>query len=152
MALRNVSERDENKLAELLADYWKERGMPQYDVAWAKAYLKEGHKKEIARDEFFVFEQEGNMVGVIALITDVSGVAEIRDTVIKPEHRKKGFGKQMLTELVALAKERKLRKLFSLSFPQYERLLTSVGFEKEGVLKNHFAQGEDLVVMSLFLR
>jgi ribosomal protein S18 acetylase RimI-like enzyme len=32
-----------------------------------------------------------------------------------------------------------------------ESLFKSAGFEKEGILKSHFADGEDLSVMSKFL-
>jgi len=151
MKLKKLTNEDEDQVAELLSNYWNERGMPQYDKEWAKKYLVEGHKKEIANDEFFVYQEDNKTVGVVSLITDVSGVAEIRDLVVKQELRGKGYGTKMVTEIIALSKERKIRKLFLLSFLKYEKFLSKLGFEKEGLLKNHFMQGEDLVIMSKFL-
>jgi len=147
--LRAKKERQE--AAGLLADYWKRRGMPQYDLHWAERYLVEGHKKEVARDEFLVYSEDGKMLGIVSLITDVSGVAEIRDFVVEPSERRKGYGRRILDDIVAIAKERGMRKLFSLSLPQAESLYASAGFIKEGILKSHFAPGEDLAIMSKFL-
>lgn len=152
MKLILLTEKERGEAAELLADYWKSRGMPAYDRKWAEAYLQEGHRKEIARDEFFIWKEQGKLCGVISLVTDVSGVAEIRDMVVKPEWRGKGYGQKMLDELVRGAAERKIRKLYALIFPPHEKLFQSAGFAKEGVLKSHFKEGEDLILMSRFLR
>lgn len=151
MTLKELNEEEKPDVAKLLAIYWKERGMPQYDQEWAEGYLSEGHGKEIVKDEFFVHKEGGEVIGAISLITDVSGAAEIRDMVVKPEFREKGYGTKMLQELTELAKERKIRKLFAFVFPQLEHLYASAGFEKEGVLKSHFKEGEDLAIMSRFL-
>ncbi len=149
MKLQKLTDKDANDIAVLLATYWKERGMGEYDTKWAGQYLKEGHRKEIKSDEFFSYKEEDKLVGTVSLVTDVSGVAEIRDLVIKQEYRGKGYGKNMLNELINLAKERRVRKLFALT--KIENLFKSAGFEKEGILKSHFAKDEDLVIMSKFL-
>jgi len=125
--------------------------MLKYDAAWAGKYLTEGHRKEIKRDEFFVYKERGKIIGVVSLITDVSGVAEIRDMIIKPEYRREGHGRKMLSELVELAKKRKIRKLYAFIFSRHGRLYESAGFEREGILKSHFAAGENLAIMSKFL-
>lgn len=151
MGLKELTEQERREAAKLLADYWKDRGMPQYDKTWAKEYLIEGHKKEVKKDEFFVYTEGGETIGTISLITDVSDVAEIRDMVVKPKYRNKDYGKKMLEELMGIARERKIRKLYAFIFPQSEKMYRSVGFEKEGVLKNHFVVGEDLTIMSKFL-
>jgi N-acetylglutamate synthase-like GNAT family acetyltransferase len=148
--LKPITADERKNIAIMLSDYWKKRGMSEYDEKWAEQYLIEGHKKEIKSDEFFAFYDGKGLIGVIALIADVSGVAEIRDMVIKPEFRGSGYGKKMLEELIQLAKERKLRKLFCLT--SIEGMFKSAGFEKEGVLKNHFAKGENLTFMSKFLQ
>lgn len=151
MGLEGMNEEDASDAANMLADYWKERGMPQYDQEWAEEYLKEGHGKEIVKDEFFVYKENGELIGILSLITDISGVAEIRDMVVRKEDRRKGYGTKMLQELIGIAKERKIRKLFSLVFPITEHMNASLGFVKEGILKSHFKEGEDLVIMSKFL-
>ena len=149
--LKKLTNQDRDEVSKLLSSYWAERGMPEYDEKWAKEYLLEGHKKEIANDEFFVYKKSNKIIGTISLITDVSNVAEIRDFVVKPKFRGKGYGKKILRELIKLAEFRKIRKLYALAFPKFEKFLSSEGFEKEGLLKNHFAKGEDLIIMSKFL-
>ncbi len=151
MVLDKLSTKEIERAAELLADYWKERGMPEYDRLWAEEYLIQGHRKEIKEDEFFVDLEDGKMTGVISLVTYAGDVAEIRDMVVDPRLRKKGYGKKMLDEIVGIAKHRKIRKLYALVFAHAEPIYSSAGFEKEAVLKSHFADGEDLSVMSLFL-
>jgi N-acetylglutamate synthase-like GNAT family acetyltransferase len=151
MALANIRDEEKRKAAILLSDYWKERGMPQYDQEWADEYLIEGHKKEIESDEFFVYKEGELIIGIISLIATAGSVAEIRDMVVKPEYREKGYGSKMLQELIEIAKERKIRKLYSLVFPSLLHFYESSGFIKEGTLKNHFKDGEDLVFMSIFL-
>ena len=148
--LQPLADNERTRVVDILVNYWKERGMPQYGKAWAADYLLNGHKNETKSDEFFVYTIDDEVIGTIALITDVSGVAEIRDLVIKPEYRGKGYGKKMLKDLMNLAKQRKIRKLFALT--KVEGIFKSEGFEKEGMLKNHFAQGEDLIIMSKFLQ
>ncbi len=151
MGLEKLTKQERNEVIKLLTDYWKDRGMPQYNKTWAKKYLTEGHKKETKKDEFFVFKEKNKLIGIIALITDVSNVAQIRDMVVKPEYRGKGYGKVMLNGLIKLAKKRKVRKLYAFTFPKLEKFLKSSGFEKEGILKSHFAPKEDLIIMSKFL-
>lgn len=151
MALANIRDEEKSEAAILLSDYWKERGMPQYDQEWADEYLIEGHKKEIESDEFFIYKDGELIIGIISMITTSGSVAEIRDMVVKPEFREKGFGTKMLQELIGKTKERKIRKIYSLVFPSLLHFYESAGFIKEGTLTNHFKDGEDLVFMSIFL-
>ncbi len=150
MTLKKITKQERTEAAKILADYWAERGMHEYNQKWAERYIVEGHKKEIKSDEFFIRKEGGKVIGTVSLTADVSGVAEIRDLVIKEEFRGKGYGKKILGELIEFAKKRKIRKLFALT--KVEGLFKSAGFEKEGVLKSHFAKGEDLIIMSKFLQ
>ena len=151
MGLEKLTEQEREEVAKLLAGYWEDRGVPQYDESWARKYLIVGHKKEIRRDEFFVYKEGDEVIGIISLVTDVSNVTEIRDMAVKPEYKGKDYERKMLNELMKLARKRRIRKLYDLTFPHYEELYRSLGFEKEGVLKSHFAAGEDLTIMSRFL-
>ena len=81
------------------------------------------------------------------MITYCVGLAEIRDLVVKQEHRGKGYGKKIVKEIIKTAGEQKNRKLFAITFPQLEKFYISFGFEKEGLLKSHFAQGENMIIM-----
>jgi len=146
--LEKLSTGDRQDAANMLAAYWKQRGMEQYGDEWAEAYLCEGHSKEMQSDEFFAYIQRGKIVGLISLIVDVSDVAEIRDMVIRPEYRHKGYGKKMLVELVKLAKKRKIRKVYALALEDSLKIYKGAKFKKEGLLKSHFSPGEDLTIMS----
>lgn len=152
MELKKLTKLEKTKVLKLLMDYWKERGMPDYDKKWTQKYLDEGHRKEIKNDEFFVYKNNNKLVGMVSLITDISNIAEIRDFVVKPKYRNKGYGRMILNELIILAKDRKIRKLYALTFPKYKKFLKSFGFEEEGFLKSHFIKGEDLTIMSKFLK
>lgn len=152
MNFKKLTSKDRKTVAKLLADYWKERGMPEYNQKWALRYLAEGHKKETVADEFFAYHKGRDLIGVIAFITDVSGVAQIRDLVVKKEYRHMGFGRKILNELIKIARKRKLRKIFVICFPKLKKFYQSAGFEKEGLLKSHFADNENLIIMSKFIK
>lgn len=148
MPLKRIAQKDRKPAAKLLVKYWNSRGMTRYNVRWAEDYLEAGHRKEIAKDEFFLFRKGGKIVGVISLMTWPSkDLVEVRDEVAP----NKGVLKKMIAELLELARKRKIRKVYSLSLEQNARTYASLGFRKEGVLKSHFEKGEDIFVMSRFL-
>lgn len=150
--LNKLAKQDIGEVAELLARYWKERGMPGYDKLWAEGYLTEGRKKEIKSDKFFVYKEHGKIIGTASLVIDVGNVAEIRDMMIKAEYRNKGYGRKILDEIIKIAIRQRVRKIYAVIFPELENMYKSFGFGKEGILKSHFAAGEDLIIMSKFLR
>lgn len=151
MILKKISKQEKEAAAKLLFTYWKKRGMPQYNLKWAKEYLNEGHKKEIKRDEFFVYKDGKDIIGIISLITDVSNVAEIRDMIVLSKYKNEKYSHKMLNAIIKYARKRKIRKLYSLIFPKSKELFTSFGFRKEGILRSHFSSGEDLTIMGKFL-
>ena len=111
MGLEKASTRYREEISGMLVDYWTSRGMKHYDKKWARDYIIKGHKKETIKDEFFIYEEDGDIVGIVSLVTDISGVAEIRDFLIKKKYRKQGYGVKILEKIVRVAEERKLRKL-----------------------------------------
>lgn len=149
MTLNKITPKERKAAARLLVDYWHSRGMTRYSIRWAENYLKEGHKNEIAEDEFFAYREGREIVGVISLMTWPSrDLVEVRDEV----GLKKGVLKKMIVELLGLARKRKIRKIYSLSLKQNVRAYMSLGFRKEGILKSHFERGEDITIMGRFLR
>lgn len=140
---------DRVTVARLLVAYWKERGM-DHSEDWAIDFLDEGHGKEIILDQFFTF-REDEVKGTVSLITFEGNVAEIRDLVVGPEFRGQGYGKKIIHDLEKFAKEEKVRKLYAYVFPDVEGFYTKLGYEKEGLLKSHFKEGEDLVIVAKFL-
>jgi len=149
--LTELIKKDLQQTSKLLVEYWKERGMSKYNQKYAEKYILEGHKKEIKLDRFFVYKEKQSVVGMISLIVQEGNVAEMRDLVVDPQYRNKGYGKKIIEETIEIAKRLKIRKLYVLTFSQLTKFYKSLGFKKEGVLKDHFAEGENLTIMSKFL-
>lgn len=147
MALPELMSEDRPLAAKLLTDYWAERGMGRYDSRWAHQYLLEGHRKEIEKDEFFAYREGDALIGIVSLVTYSSNVAEIRDLVVKPDRRGEGHAGRILKALVEQARKGGVRKLYALTSPRTGYLFISAGFEREGLLRDHFADGEDMLFM-----
>jgi len=139
------------EVAKLLKSYWESRGM-SYSQKWAERYVREGHGTDIKRDQFFTFREKGRLIGCASLAIYEGDVAEIRDLVVVKEKRGIGYGSMIMKELVSWAKKNGVRKLYTLCLPASVKLCKNLGFAKEGVLKSHFAPGENLTVMSLILK
>ncbi len=151
MTLRLLEYKDREKVATLLDFYWQNRGINGRSDYWAKVYLDEGHKREIGNEEFFIYENDGIIIGFISLITNVQDIAQIRDEImVAKDENNKNF-EIIINEIIKIALLRKIRKLFSLSIPKYVSEYEKLGFVKEGVLKDHYVKGEDLTIMSMFL-
>ena len=143
MTLEPLEQNEE--IVEKLRAYWKTRNL-HFDSDWTREYLQKGHIHDLKTDEFFVYREEGEVKGMISLLTDVSGVAEIRDEI----RFDGGELKPILQALTALAHERKIRKLFAFVLQKNLGVYQDLGFKREGTLKDHFVQGENLIIMSKF--
>jgi N-acetylglutamate synthase-like GNAT family acetyltransferase len=150
MKLVKIGKKDVSATARLLREYWETRGM-KYSQKWAEGYVSKGHKAEIKEDLFFALKDGEKVLGTIAVIIYEGDVAELRDFVVDREHRGKGLGHKIISESLTILKEKKVRKAYALIFRQYADFYKEFGFEKEGVMKSHFAEGEDLVIVSKFL-
>ncbi|MBI1973083.1 GNAT family N-acetyltransferase [Candidatus Woesearchaeota archaeon] len=151
MEIKKLESEDLPAIATLLRNYWKERGM-DYSQEWTLNYLTNGHKTEIKKDQSFVLKEQDKIVGIIAVVIYEGDVAEIRDLVVKKEYRRKGYGKKLLEYIMDFAKRNQVRKIYALIFQPYRFFLEKVGFELEGYLKDHFKEGEHLLLMSQFFR
>lgn len=148
MKICEVEKDDRKSVAEYFVAYWKSRDMTQYPMKWALKYLKNGHKSEITDDKFFVAKDGKKIVGTIALIRFAGDVAEIRDDVWHDN----SVGSTLLFHLINYAKKKKIRKIYSLALKNKVNFYGRHGFKKEGVLKDHFKKGENLAIMSKFLK
>src|SRR3989344_1550840 len=135
MEIKKIESEDLQSVATLLRNYWKDRGI-SYTQEWTLNYLANGHKSEIKKDQFFVLKENNKIIGTIALVINVSDVAEIRDFVIKKEFRKKGFGKKCLEYAIEYAKHNDIRKIYALIFQQYRPFYEKYEFQLEGFLKD----------------
>lgn len=133
-------------LATLLADYWKSRGM-SFDSDWALDYLEKGHAKEIEEERFFVALEGDEVVGSHSVILWVGKRAELRDFFVKPEFRGKKIGEQLYQKAEAFCKEKGVQKIFCFILPDVLDFFLERGFQKEGILKGHAKNGEDLIAV-----
>lgn len=138
-------------LAAHLVAYWKTRGM-RYSQKWAEGYIASGHKKEIAGDKFFVALENGCVVGSISVVVWKGGLAELRDFYVTPACRNKGIGRALFEKALRFCEKKKARKVHAKVFPQYMEFFKEYGFAEEGILKSHFADGEDLLVVGKFMK
>ncbi len=151
MEIKKIEGDDLQPAATLLRNYWKERGM-EYSQEWTLNYLTNGHKNEIKKDQFFVVKENNKVLGTIALVINVSDVAEIRDFVVKKEHRGKGLGKKLLEYVMEYARQNEVRKIYALIFQPYRPFYEKYEFQLEGFLKDHFKENEHLLIMSKMLK
>ena len=144
---RKIKRSEYKEVARLLNKSWKSRRYKD-----AEKYIAKGHSIEIKDDQFFVFESfRGGIAGVIGVVLYDSGVAELRDLVIDGKYRGLGYSTQMIERAIDYCISNKARKVYGYVRYQDEGLLKSLGFHVEGVLKNHFVDGEDLLILSKFL-
>jgi ribosomal protein S18 acetylase RimI-like enzyme len=151
---RKAVSEDADGVAEVLL-----RSYNMKDHAEARqAFLVELQMKK----HFVVAEEEGKIVGVVSwCVHDLPKhqLAELHRIAVLPEHRGKGIAKQLFNALLedcgAFYKEKgtRLRKLFLLTHASnktahavYEKL----GFKPEARLPNHYYDGEDEIVYSMF--
>jgi len=150
MKLEKISEKNINDAAKLLMEYWKERRM-NYSHKWTVNYIRQGHKTEIKKDVFFIIKDKNKIVGTGSIVIYEGNVGEVRDLLIKKEERGKGYGENLIKELLRFAKKNKVRKVYALVFPTIRQMYQNMGFVQEGYLKSHFSKKEDLCFMSRFL-
>lgn len=151
MDIKKTEGEDLQPVASLLRSYWKERGMG-YDQEWTIEYLTKGHAAEIKKDQSFVLKDNDKLIGTVAVIIYEGDVAEIRDLVVKKEYRGKGYGKKLLEFILEHSQRNEVRKVFALIFQQYRFLFEKQQFTLEGFLKDHFKDGEHLLIMSRMLK
>lgn len=151
MPLTPITENNYKLAAQVLHTYWRNRGLP-HSYQWALDYLQQGHGKDIISDQFFLYRENNTSAGLVALVVQEGSVGEIRDEVIFVQGTQSPDSfKDMIATVVDYAKRSGLRKVYSFVLEEHLADYESLHFEKEGQLKSHFKDGEDLTIMSMFL-
>lgn len=118
---------------------------------------------EMKKNVFVLAEQDNTIVGVASY--KIHGLpkhelAEMDRIAILPEYRGKGISKPLFEYLLKDVKkfyekqDHKLRKLFLLTHAENKRaheFYKKLGFSHETTLKNHYYEGKDEFVFSMFL-
>ncbi len=96
-----------------------------YDIG--KFYIKDG-------STFVVFEHEGEVIGTGGLLaTDKEGIAQMVRVSVHSGYRRKGIAKQIVRELLRLAKEMGYRKMLVETTKTWlapRALYNSIGFQE----------------------
>lgn len=150
MEIKERKDGHDEKLAKLLRNYWETRDM-DYSQEWTKEYIREGHRNEIIEDKFFVAEEGDEVVGSLSVILWEGGVAELRDFFVKEGYRKEGAGKKLFEKAYEFCRGRNARKIHAKIFPYLWDFFRKQEFKAEGILHDHFKEGEDLIVVGKFL-
>lgn len=115
-----------------------------------------------AHYHFYVLEQNSSIIGLFEWIPKgrlKHGLVEIGRVGIAEEFRRRGFGTLLMEESIKKVQDfykkrgLTLRKMFLLAnqtnIPA-RKLWEKVGFQKEGILEDHYAEGRNEVIYSLF--
>src|SRR3989338_5187023 len=151
MEIKKIESEDLQATANLLRSYWKERG-DNYAQDFALNYLTNGHKTEITKDQSFVIKEKDKIVWMIALVVYEGNVAEIKDCILKKEARGKGWGRKLTEIIIDHAKRNEIRKISIVTVPNLRSFYEKFGFTLEGFLKDHFKEGEHMLIMSKKLK
>jgi amino-acid N-acetyltransferase len=81
--------------------------------------------------DFFVYEEEGNIVGCVALSIVWENLGEIRSLAIKEEYQKNGIGAKLVNSCIEEAKSLGLYHIFTLTYvPEFFKKLGFKEIEK----------------------
>ena len=77
--------------------------------------------------DFFVYEENGEIVGIGSLHVFWEDLAEIKSLAVLPDHQHKGIGKKIVEHCIKEAKQLGIKKVFALTYlPEFFQKL---GFE-----------------------
>lgn len=75
--------------------------------------------------DFSVYEENGELIGTVALHINWEDLAELRSLAVKEEYMKKGIGAKLVTSCLKEAKELGIARVFALTYqPEF--------FKKQG--------------------
>lgn len=140
MPLLKIDDSDVNKLAKLFREDYEARGL-NFTQSSIKDYLKIGVK----RKQFYAIEENNDLIGCVALKPGYNFILEMKDLIA----RNSSDFRMLVENMIKISLEKEARKLFTICPEKYERWLQDMGFMKEGTLRDHFKDGENLVIMGV---
>ena len=121
------------------------------EACFAKPYSLKDIRElyESAHTRGFIARADGAFVGYASLMS-VCEDGDILRVAVYPAWRRKGFARALMTALVAYAKEKDLEQIFldvRVSNEAAIALYEGFAFEKIGVRKKYYENGEDAYMM-----
>jgi len=154
LSLRKATEKDSQEIAKVL-----EQGYSIKTVEEGIEVFSNETKKEW---NYLVAESEGKIIGIVSWAMKGlprHGLVELDRIAVSPEFRGTGIARKLFDFVEVQAKEfysdkgEKFRKLFLFTHEDNERAISfynKMGMEKDAVLKNHYYNGKNELVMSKF--
>lgn len=100
-----------------------------------------------------VVEEDGQILGYTSVIATFY-LFEVINIAVKKESRRLGVASILMDKIISLAKEFSVERIFlevrSSNLPA-QNLYCKFGFKKDGVRKGYYPDGEDALLMSLYL-
>tara|TARA_B100001989_G_scaffold252366_1_gene234175 strand:- start:472 stop:966 length:495 start_codon:yes stop_codon:yes gene_type:complete len=103
----------------------------------------------MSRDYFWIFQndkgQDCGMGSAVLYDGRLGHVAEIRSLGIKKEAQGKGLGRRVMGEIVSALMDKNIERIQLFAESDNEnglKFYDSLGFEREGVMKNYFQRGD----------
>src|SRR3989338_11427033 len=154
MIIRKATEKDAEKSAELLTEFYNMDGLKEAKDTFLNETRKGHH--------YLVAEEGGKIIGVVTWLMHglpKHMMAELDRILITKAARGKGLGKKLVDALIKDANEAygkagfKLRKLYLLTHAdnkEAQEFYEKIGFKHETTLKEHYYKGRDEFVYSRF--
>jgi len=154
MQIRKATVQDAEQIAEVLVSFYNMDDKEEAKETFTDERIKGYH--------YIVAEEDGKIIGLVTWLMHglpKHMLAELDRICLLPECRGKGVGKQLVEALKKEANEVykknrfKLRKLYLLchqSNIEAHKFYEKVGFKHETTLKNHYYEGKDEFVFSMF--
>src|SRR3989344_2618583 len=141
--IRLAQEKDAVSIADIIKKHYEEDYMGY--VTFNENYVKEKMKRN---NFYFVAEIDDNVIGCLrASVVDID-LAEIRNICVEERYRNQGIATQLLEAAMQLLKEKKMRKIVARTIAWNDKALKffkSFGFEQEGLFKEHYRKGIDVI-------
>jgi ribosomal protein S18 acetylase RimI-like enzyme len=140
--IRRAVQDDEQALADIDRDTWASAITPQVSRPEDRRFFGDGNDPQ----DVLVAVLAGEVVGYASLQAPTSlasnrHVLEIRGLAVRPAHQRRGIARQLLEAVIEEARTRGIRRLrlrVLSTNPAARRLYASLGFEREGVLREEF--------------
>jgi GNAT superfamily N-acetyltransferase len=113
--------------------YAQEYGFDPTFEAYVAAPLSEFVLSASSRERLWIAEDDGQIVGCIAIVAASQTTAQLRWFLVVPSARRAGLGKRLLTEAVTFSKESGCRSVILWTVSALKaaaRLYQSAGFRK----------------------
>lgn len=119
-----------------------------FTESWSWNLLEAGLSSEF--DEYYVFEQQGRILGYCNLRI-LAGEGEIQRIAVLPTYRRLGVGRKLMEVMEASAREKRVTAVtleVRESNAAARRMYESFGFAAEAVRKGYYrSPAEDAVIM-----